>query len=144
MAENWLIVVDRTEARIYDAKNMRRLGTLKNPLGREKNRAFTTSRPGLDRNRSLTKSSTHKLTGEKSPHDDAAKKFAREVSAYLYKNFSKQKFANLTVASEPRMQGWIKGHMKRRLADHTEWNPKDLIKLNDHELKILFLGGNAR
>jgi protein required for attachment to host cells len=139
----WVAIVNRIEARIFDAENMRKIYVLTNNLGREKNRAFTTSRPDLGRNRTASKASTHNMTGEKNPHDDAAIQFARKVNLYLGRRFNEHKFESLVVAAEPRMMGWIKVGMDKHLEDRCEWKRKDLGKKSDHALKILFLGKEA-
>ena len=135
----WIAIVNRTEARIFDAQDMRKIYTLKNGAGREKNRAFTTGRPGFGRNRSLAKGSTHGLTGEKSPHDEVAKKFALKLNAYLQRRFLENQFESLLLSAEPRMQGWLKGGMEKTLKNRSEWKRKDLANLSDHEIKKLFL-----
>lgn len=143
MTKRWIAIVSRTEARIFDAEDMRKIYTLKNNLGREKNRAFTTDKPGLGRNRSLSKGSIHNLTGEKSPHNEAAKKFAHKLNAYLKKRFTEHRFDTLLLSAEPRMQGWVKSEMEESLKKRAEWRPKDLAKLSDYDLKVLFLGKEA-
>lgn len=143
MTKKWIAIVNRTEARIFNAEDMRKIYTLRNPLGREKNRSFTADKPGLGRNRSLSKGSIHNLTGEKSPHNEAAKKFAHKLNIYLRKRFHEHRFDTLLLSAEPRMQGWIKSGMQENLKKRSEWKPKDLAKLSDHELKALFLGKEA-
>jgi protein required for attachment to host cells len=136
----WIAVVNRVEARIYNAANMRRMRTLSNVLGREKNRAFTTDKPGSDRNRVKAKSSIHGLTGEKRPHDDIAKQFAHRVNELLSKDFNQHRFSELLVVAEPRMMGWLKSAMDKNLKGIAEWKSKDLGKVSDHALKVLMLG----
>lgn len=140
MTKKWIAIVNRSEARIYNSEDMTKIYTLKNNLGRLKNRDFMTDKPGSDRNRSHSKASTHSLDGEKSPHDEAAKKFAKKISLYLKKRFEEHLFQELLVSAEPRMLGLVKSSMEKSLTPHVEWQRKDLVKLSDHEIKILFLG----
>lgn len=139
----WVAIVNRVEARIFDAEDMRRLYVLTNNIGREKNRAFTSGRPGVGRNRTGSKSSTHNMTGEKSPHDDAAIQFSRKVNLYLARRFNEHKFDHVIIAAEPRMMGWLREGLDKNLEGRSEWRPKDLGKLSDHELRVLFLGKEA-
>ncbi len=50
---------------------------------------------------------------------------------------------NLLLSAEPRMQGWVKSGIEDNLKNQSEWKPKDVAKLSDHELKVLFLGKEA-
>lgn len=143
MAKKWIVIVNRTEVRIFDALSMRRISRLSNSLGQEKNRAFTRSRPSTGRSRTGGRASTHNMTGEKNPHDQAAIQFVRKVNLYLKKRFNEHKFDELLVAAEPRMMGWLKLGMEEKIALCCEWKPKDLAKLSDHALKVLFLGKEA-
>lgn len=139
----WIVVINRVEARVYDSKDMRKLYVLTNSLGREKNRAFTTNRPFLGRNRSLSKSLTHNLDDEKSPHDEAAKKFAKKICLYLKKRFDEHRFGELLLVAEPRMHGWVEQSLDKKIADRSTWKASDLGHLSDHEMKIRFLGKEA-
>lgn len=139
MDSKWIAIVNRTEVRVYEAKEMRKIYTLTNNMGQEKNKSFTTDKPGVGRNRSLSKSSTHNLDGEKCPYDDAAKKFAHKINEFFRKRYEEHRFEKLLISAEDRMLGWVKGAMRTPLSNHVEWQHKDLVKFSDHELKELFL-----
>lgn len=143
MSKKWIAIVNRIEARIFDGETMTLVHRLSNNLGREKNRAFTTGRPGVGRNRTAAKASTHNLTGEKNPHAEAAMQFARKVNLFLSKRLGEKAYETLLVSAEPRMKGWIKTKMPKAVSARCEWNSKDLNKLSDHDLKVLFLGKGA-
>jgi protein required for attachment to host cells len=83
------------------------------------------------------------MTGEKSPHDEAAKVFAHKICEYLHKRHLEGKFTSLEMVAEPRMHGWVKECMGKDLLVLSHWTSKDLGKLSDHEVKILFLGKEA-
>ncbi len=134
----WIAIVNRVEARIYNAFDMKKLHTLKNSLGREKNRAFTTDKPGVGRGRTGSRSSTHAMTGEKKPHDDAAIQFARKINLFLQRSHARNKFGALLLTAEPRMKGWIKKGMDKMVEDSCKWQSKDLGHLSDHEVKKIF------
>lgn len=139
----WVGIINRTEARIFNAEDMSKIYTLKNSAGKQKNREFTTDKPGVARNRSLSKSSTHSLTGEKSPHNEAAKAFARKISEYLRKRHGEGRFASLLLIAEPRMQGWVRKELDPKIKKLAKWKSKDLAKASDQEIKILILGKEA-
>lgn len=139
MSLKWVAVVDRSEARIFDAETMGRIHTLKNSLGREKNRAFTTSKPGSARSRFGARASTHGLTGEKNPHDQVTIQFAKKLNAFLKKRLGEKRFERLILAAEPRMKGWIREGMDRSVNKLCEWKSKDFAHFSDHELKAIFL-----
>lgn len=143
MATEWIVVVNRTEARIFSAKTMQLIDTLSNSQGRDKNREFTSDRPGSGRNRSHAVASTHSLTGEKNPHDQVAEEFARGVNRYLKRRYLERGFDQLLVSAEARMQGWIKNGMEERIKSLTEWSTKDLVGLSDHELANRFRNRNV-
>lgn len=138
MTKTWIAIITRGEARIFNAESLAKIVALKSSVGREKNRAFTSDKPGLARNRSLSKGSTHALSGEKNPHDDAAKTFALKINEYLKKRFHERRFDEVIICAEPRMQGWIKSGMGKRLMSHSRFKPLDLGNLSDHEIKKRF------
>lgn len=138
MNNQWVAVISRTSARFYNAESMQQIVSLRNLAAREKNRAFTTAKPGVARNRSLAKGSLHRLDGNKSPHDDAAKKFAKKIGEYLRKRFLEHRFDGLLITAEPRMLGWVKSEMPKPLLNRTEWHHEDLNHLSNQELKIRF------
>lgn len=140
MPKEWVVVVNRVEARVFLADSMERIHRLSNSLGREKNRKFTTDKPGVGRGRLGRPSTTHNLTGEKHPHDEAAIQFARRLGLFLKRRLDEKKFAKVKIVAEPRMAGWLRSVFDKNLLSRCEWNRKDLGKTSDHGLKILFLG----
>lgn len=144
MSVKWIVVVNRVNARIFSEKRMSLIAEFKHELGRAKNREMTTGRPGVGRNRTGAKSSTHNLTGKKNPHEEAAVTFAKKVGAYLAKQASLGRVGCLVIAAEPRMMGYLKPELGRKLDGRTEWIRKDLGKLKAHELKhALGAGGKV-
>lgn len=135
MSKEWIAIVNRVEARIFDAQNMRKLHTMINRLGREKNKAFTTGKPGMGRSRFSSANGIHAMSGEKKPHDDAAIQFSRRVNQYLYKMWCGQKFEKIMISAEPKMLGWLKKGMDKGVGRHCQWKDKDLLKVNESTLK---------
>lgn len=144
MPNRWIAVVTRTGARIYRGQSFRLVEQLDNELGREKNRAFTTSRPTIGRNRTAGKASTHNMNGEApKPHDETAKAFARKLALHLSRQLELKEFDELFVAAEPRMLGWLKGKMNQKLKGKTIWMPKDLAKMTVAELRAAIRGSKS-
>lgn len=134
----WIVTVDRAEARIFKAKPFVRIQTLKNDLGREKSKAMTTDKPGMARSRLAQPSSTHALTGEKNPHEEAAVQFARRLARFLEHEGKAGRFDKLLVVSEPKMMGRIRKTLKKDIIDNCEWLKKDLAHFTDHEIGEVF------
>lgn len=139
MSTKWIVIINRVEARVFDAEGMLRINVLQNAAGREKNRAFTTDKPFTGRSSGLSKSLTHSV-GESSPHDEVAKRFAKKIGNYLKKRFDEHLFESVVLVAEPRMHGWVNSALDDQLKKLATWESGDLGKLSDHELKIHFLG----
>ena len=138
MAVKWLVIADRTKARIYKQKPFTMIDTLENSLGREKNRAMTTGKPGLSRSKFSQPSSTHSLTGEKSPHEDAAMQFARSLCRFLERRNAEHKFSELLIAAEPKMARSIRSSMEKHLTEKVHWMKKDFAHLSDFQIGEVF------
>lgn len=134
---HWIAVVNRAQARIFkDGSEFLLVDQLDYELGREKNRAMTTDKPGLSRAKQAGRSGTHALDGEKNPHEGAAIQFAKIVAGYLEKKFaSALSQTRLTIASEPRMTGYLRDAMSESSRKKARWLCKDLAYFSDNEIK---------
>lgn len=130
----WIVVIERSRARIFLANPFRHIETLENELGREKNKAMTTDKPGWSRSKLAQPSSTHSLTGEKNPHEDAAVDFARRISRHLEHEAQAHNFEELTIVAEPKMTGRIRQFLGSPALPEVEWLRKDWSHLSDHEI----------
>lgn len=137
MAIKWIVLVNRVDARIFTEKTFRLLAELKNDLGREKNKAMTTDKPGRASGKFASRTGVHTLSGEKNPHEDAAIEFAKRVTEYLHKQSKLNLFDELLVIAEPKMMGRLKSDMDKSLVECTHWLAKDFGKASAHELKKL-------
>lgn len=131
---NWIVSANRIQARIFSEDPFELLKVLKNPLGREKNKALMTDKPGSGRSRYAKSTAIHSMSGEKDPHDEAAEQFARKICRYLELRHDDHQFANITIAAEPKLMGKIRSHMPKHLAQATQWLAKDYGHLSDYEL----------
>ncbi len=134
MAKKWIVFVTRINARVFNAESWDAVIELKSSIGRAKNRELNTGKPGVSRGKFAGAKGVHGMTGEKSPHEDAAITFAKKVGVYLYKQKNLNKFHDLTIVAEPKMMGRIKKQMDKHLAREVKWIGKDLGKFTSHEL----------
>jgi protein required for attachment to host cells len=134
MSIKWVVVVNRTEAKIFSEKSFRLIAELTNELGREKNRALTEDKPGLSRSRLGSRSSVYSLTGEKNPHEDVAVAFSKKVDAFLKKQLDLHRFDELVVVAEPKMMGRLKQNLDKKLQPITHWHARDLSKVRAMDL----------
>lgn len=138
MKKKWIVIANRIEARIYRDRPFVLIETLENELGREKNRAMTTDKPGWSHSRFFGPLGNHMLSGEKSPHEDAAVQFARRLSRFLERQGQARRYDELVIAAEPKMLGRIRGMIPKHLGERIEWLKKDFGHLSDHELARVF------
>lgn len=134
MKTKWIVVASRIEARIFKEKPFRLIKTLENPLGREKNKALMTDKPGWSKAQYSKSAGLHSMTGEKDPHEEAAMQFARTVVHYLELEGQAHDFDKLVIVAEPRMMGRIRSHLSKHLSERVQWTQKDLGHLSDYEV----------
>lgn len=124
MAVEWIVVAQRSGARIYKRVDARRPWfhhAIDNPAGRLRDREINTDRPGRDQ------------VGEAHMHE--AQVFATYLAEELDKSRARGEFDRLVIFAEPRFQGMIKGALKaptRKTLEYT--SRKDLGKVPDREL----------
>lgn len=134
--KNEVIVIDRTKARVFSTDPFELIETVPNPLGRERNRAMRLDKPGISRGKLVKPSSTHSLTGERSPHDEAAHDFAREIARRIEAEFREQRLRRIMIVAEARMTGMLRDSLKPRIQKLIRWLQKDWGKLNEHEVGL--------
>jgi protein required for attachment to host cells len=145
MPKRWIAIVNRTEARIFSEKPFKRIGQLKNLLGRAKNREMTTDRPNLNRSNFGGAKGIHGTSGEKSPHEDAAVMFAKRLSEYFRKAHATNRFDTLTIVAEPKMLGRVKSEFHKTMRSCTEWVGKDFGHASNVEIpRLLGIKVSAR
>ena len=134
MKTKWIVVANRTQAKIFKENPFVLLKTLENPLGREKNLALRTDKPGSGKSQYSKSAGIHSMTGEKDPHEEAAIQFARELSRYLEHQGEQHRFDELVVAAEPKMMGRIRKTMALHLSETVQWIQKDFGHLSDYQI----------
>ena len=142
MKTAWIVLVTRTDARVFMNETYEPVFRLKNSVVREKNKKLTYSRPGVARAKGAKYPSSHNMSGETNPHDDDAIHFANKVDKYLEKQRVQNKFDRLIIVAEPRMMGRLKTQMNKNLRTISKWIPKDFGKVKAHQLAGL-LGPRA-
>ncbi len=134
MKNKWIIIANRTQARVFKENPFELLKTLENPIGREKNKALRTDKPSSGKSQYSKSAGIHSMTGEKDPHEEAAIQFARELSRYLEHQGEQHRFDELVVAAEPKMMGRIRKTMAPHLAEIVQWIQKDFGHLSDYQI----------
>ncbi len=133
--KQWVVILNRVQARIFDASDFSLIDTLVNELGRERNRVMATGKPGVSRGKFASNKMIHNLTREKNPHEEAALAFAKEVAEYLDKNLNLNRFSHVHLVAEPKMLGRVKKNLSKKILDLAEFQSKDLAHLSAHELR---------
>lgn len=140
LKKNWLVIASQVKARIYQfdkSGKLKLIDEFSNPRGREKNKAFTTDKPGMNRAK-MKNSSPHSMTGEKNPHVEVRKKFSKLLSDYIHKQFLRKSFDQINIVADAKLIGEIRHLAKKFLKDKAEWTVKDLEKIPQNEwYKIL-------
>ncbi len=140
----WIVVASAREARILEESTGNKLHQIKiirNPLGREHNRAMTSDKPGMNRGKAFSGSGLHAMAKENSPHEDALQVFAKKLVEDLYHDLGEKKVKSLTLIAEPHLLGKLRLLMeKKEIKDlHLKWLNKDLqnssIEDISHHLK---------
>jgi protein required for attachment to host cells len=110
--KNWVVVINRIEMKIYRQNSAIKplifVKSIENSLGREKNRALTTDKPGFDRTAVNGAVHSHSLTREKDPHEEAAAQFARQLAKELSAARKNGSYDKLILVAEPHMTGLLK------------------------------------
>lgn len=128
------IVVDRTRARIYKTDPFELVETLSNPLGRERNKDLSADSPGWSRSKFSQPSSTHALTGEKNPHEEAAIAFGRYIAHFLEKNIKAGKIETASIVCESKMMGRVRASLQQAIDAKLQWLRKDFGHFTDYQV----------
>ncbi len=140
----WIIVASAREARILEesiGNKLHQIKIIRNPLGREHNRAMTSDKPGMNRGKSFSKSGLHAMAKENSPHEDALQVFAKKLVEDLHHDLEEKNVKSLTLIAEPHLLGKLRLLMGRKNINglHLKWITKDLqnssIEDISHHLK---------
>lgn len=135
MAIRWIAVVSRSSAEFLRAQSGTVVASMTNELGRARSRIMTTDKPGSARNRTASRSSTHSLDGDKNPHNEAAKAFARRIAKFVDQQRKLKRFDQILIAAEPKMAGWLASALPAKVKEQVEWVHKDLAKLTPMQIK---------
>ena len=81
----WFIIASARDARFLEktaGNELRQIKIVRNPLGREHNRAMTTDKPGMNRGKLYSGSGLHTMAKENSPHELALQMFAKKYKPF--------------------------------------------------------------
>ena len=133
MEYTWILVADRTRARIVAKPNAvpanghpwHELEPLVYPEARVPDRALTTDKPGrvFDRKGS----GRHAMTSEASAKEEAAERFAKTVARVLDKGRTNHLYQSLILVAEPGFLGTLQANLSVKTAKKVvDKIPKDL------------------
>jgi len=139
MAKKWIAVITRTDASFFSERPFTRVSQLRNMLGREKNRAMVTDKPGKGRSRYAGHKGIHTVDQGQGPHEEAVIAFTKRIGAFLHKAFAQNRFRELTVIAEPKTLGRLKKELDKNILASAEFVRKDLGQFKAHQVAD-FLG----
>lgn len=131
----WVVVVTRTEARIFNETNFELVAHLRSELGRLRNREMSYGKPGVAHGKFGGSTRYYNLTNERNPHEEAANQFAREVTEFLLAQKNRHRFDDLLIVSEPRMKGRLRGYLNKHLKGCTHYYDRDFGWLKPHTIR---------
>lgn len=141
--KEWIIVASRKSAKVFTRSTrepqLKYLETIKNSLGRTRNKEMMTDKPGISRNKFIGASGVHSMTGEKNPHEDATKEFSKVIAKFISKHQLSGDYDELTIAAEPHMLGLLKAETNSVGGNEKfKWIAKDLEKFPTSKLEEVF------
>ncbi|MEQ8660814.1 MAG: host attachment protein [Gammaproteobacteria bacterium] len=146
MHEKWLVVADRSGARIMAVRDGGKVleprVTLEHPEGRLQDRQIDSDRPG--RSFDSGGEGRHAMTREESASERIAADFAREIASHLDKARGAGRLDELVLVAEPRFLGLLRDAVDKHTAGCVIASvDKDLAHLAPDEL-VAHLGDALR
>jgi len=137
MTKNWIVVANRTGARIFEnigpGSGLAKLMELSHPEGRMKDQDFISDDKGRTHDRAGQGS--HKMEPAESPSDHEDRHFAHDLAQALKKGLEEQHFTRLFVVAEAGFQGDIKAALDKKTASLLQGSlNKDLVHVEDKDI----------
>ncbi len=141
MEHTWVVVADRTRARILvkphsptaAGGDWEELPSLIYPEGRLRDQEFNADRPG--RSFDSMGKGRHAMSQEVSPKEEAAERFAKSLADVLDKGRANHLYVSLILVAEPGFLGTLQATLSAHTARLvTEKIPKDLTTRPHKEL----------
>jgi len=129
----WVLVANRTEARLFERQGMklRLLRSIPHPAGRQRDQ-------DIEANRSARTFDKHARghTHETSPHEHSAEAFARELAGVLAVGRTEHGVGRVALVAEPHFLGLLRAELDAATDKLvTSAVPKDLIAADDETIR---------
>lgn len=139
MKITWVLVADRTEAKLFESKRaaqsvpaLQLLQDIPHPEGRLHARDMEADKSGRMSDSFGTR---HALSPHHDPEERHAQQFAHHLAEVLNKGRNEHSYQNLILVAEPGFLGDLSGALdKHTLALVEKTIGKDLMHLGEHEL----------
>lgn len=137
MTKNWILVANRTGARIFEnigpGSGVTKLMEFSHPEGRMKDQDFISDDKGRTHDRAGQGS--HKMEPAESPSAHEDRHFAHDLAQALKKGLEEEHFTRLFLVAEAGFQGDIKAALDKKTASLLQGSlDKDFTNLEDREI----------
>ena len=136
----WITIAHRAGVRVYnyehnnDKKVLTLIHTKDHPEGSLKDKELGSDQPG--RSFDSIGGGRHSLSTSQSPSEHVSIKFAKEICMHLQEASKKHQFSKLILIAGPSFLGLLRQNLDAPTsAQVVHTLNKDLINLNDHEMK---------
>lgn len=136
--KTWIAVVNRSEARFFEAdsrkgKQLTLVKKLENPRGRLRDGDINADRPGASRGSFLFSST--RLVKMQSPTERIAQIFAKTVAQEIEAADNEHLFEDLILVVEPNFLGKLRLALSKKVMNKvSETLRKDLVNVPDHQM----------
>ena len=141
MDTTWILVADRTRARIFEEvrspRAVQEIADLINPLGRARHSELTTDAEGRSRSSSLrTRAHTESPGVTADTHE--AERFSHQIADYLETARNEHRYSRLWIVAAPKFLAMIRKSLSREARKLIEEEiDKDLSRSNVREIDSL-------
>lgn len=137
MTKNWIMVANRTGARVFEnigpGSGLTKLEEFSHPEGRLKDQDFTSDDKGRTHDRAGQGS--HKMEPAESPSAHEDRHFAHDLAQALKQGLEQQHFTRLFLVAEAGFLGDIKAALDKKTASVLEGTlDKDLVQVEDRDI----------
>ena len=137
MSTNWLLVANRTGARLFEnqgpGRGLTKVQEFNHPEGRLKDQDLVSDDKGRVHDR--MGQGSHKEEPRESPSNHEDRNFAHDLAKKLKLGLDEHRFARLFIVAEPRFLGDLKGALDKKTVSVLEGTlGKDLLHVEDGDI----------
>jgi protein required for attachment to host cells len=137
MSTNWLLVANRTGARLFEnqgaGRGLTKVQEFSHPEGRLKDQDLVSDDKGRVHDRAGQGS--HKEEPPESPSDHEDRHFAHDLAKTLSHGLDDHRFTRLFIVAEPKFLGDLKHALDKKTASVLEGTlGKDLLHVEDRDI----------